>query len=168
MPSRPESPDDVPRRGVGRRRFLQAGGLAVGAAGLASILSARGGSTAVAASGGGSAAAMVRDPDELFEQGWFRQADRGYRRLLVGDPDNAHALARRGYIALLSNEFDAARSFLCQAIRLAPDDTFSRLQLANTFVRQDLLAQAAPLLAGLGGPEHDYERAWAVAYASID
>jgi hypothetical protein len=154
---------------MGRRRFLQAGALTLGGAALAPLVNSNGGvAGAVALSRGGSAAAKVQDPDELFRQGWFREADRGYRRLLVEDPNNAHALARRGYIALLSNEFEAAETFLTQAIELAPDDTFSKLQLANTFVRQDLLAQAVPLLEGLGGTEHEYERAWAVTYASID
>lgn len=123
---------------------------------------------AAALSGHGSATARLRDPDELFRQGWFGKADRGYRRLLVGDPDNAHALGRRGYIALLSNDFIAAETFLTQAIELAPDDTFSKLQLANTFVRQDLMAQAVPLLEGMGGTEHEYERALAVTYANLD
>jgi hypothetical protein len=44
-----------------------------------------------------------------------------------------------------------------------PTTRFSKLQLANTFVRQDQLARAVPLLQGLG----ETERAWAVTYASI-
>jgi hypothetical protein len=147
---------------VGRRGFLQAGALAVGSAALAPLVNARGGVAAAAALHGASPA-NHQDPDELFQQGWFRKADRGYRRLLARDPDNPHALARRGYIALLSNEFDAAETMLTRASKLAPDDTFARLHLADTFVRQDDLAQAVPLLAGLG----ETERAWAVTYASI-
>jgi Aspartyl protease len=153
---------------MGRRRFIQAGALTLGGAALAPLVNASGGVAGAVALSGASAAAKDQDPDELFQQGWFREADQGYRRLLRGDPNNAHALARRGYIALLSNEFEAAETFLTQAIELAPDDTFSKLQLANTFVRQDLLDQAVPLLEGLGGTEHEYERAWAVTYGSID
>jgi transcriptional regulator with XRE-family HTH domain len=160
--------DDAARLSVGRRRFLQAGALTLGGVALAPLVNARGGVAGAVASSGASPAATDQDPNELFRQGWFQKADQGYRRLLRGDPDNAHALARRGYIALLSNKFEAAETFLTGAVELAPDDTFSRRQLANTFVRQDKLAQAVPLLSGLGGTEYETERAWAVTYASID
>jgi Aspartyl protease len=150
---------------VGRRRFLQAGALTLGGAVLAPLVNASAGVAGAVALSGASAAAKDQGPDELFRQGWFREADRGYRRLLVGDPNNAHALARRGYIALLSNEFEAAETFLTRAIELAPDDTFSKLQLANTFVRQAKLAPAVPLLQGFS--EGTKERAWGVTYASI-
>jgi Aspartyl protease len=166
MTSKPGSIDDAARQGVGRRRFLTAGALTLGGAALAPLVNASGeGVAGAAALSGASAAAKHQDPDELFRQGWFREADRGYRRLLRGDPNNAHALARRGYIALLSNEFEAAETFLTRAIELAPDDTFSKLQLANTFVRQDQLAQAVPLLQGFS--EGTEERAWGATYASI-
>jgi hypothetical protein len=79
------------------------------------------------------------------------------------NPNNAHAAARRGYIALLSNEFERAESFLTRAVELAPGDTFSKRELADTFVRQDRLARAVPLLQGLG----ERDKAWAVVYSSI-
>src|SRR5262245_46437362 len=162
-----ENQPEITRQSMGRRRFLQAGALTLGGAALAPPVNVSGGVDGAAALSGASAAATDQDPDELFRQGWFRKADRGYRRLLVRDPNNAHALARRGYIALLSNKFEAAETFLNRAIELAPDDTFSKLQLANTFVRQDQLAGAVDLLSGLGGEEFEYERALAVTYASI-
>jgi hypothetical protein len=111
----------------------------------------------------GADTAEHQDPDELFRLGRFREADRGYRRLLRQDPDNAHASARRGYIALLANEFEAAEALLTRAVELDPDDKFSKRELADTFVRQDQLDRAVPLLQGLG----ERERAWAVVYSSI-
>jgi hypothetical protein len=162
-----ENQPEITRQSMGRRRFFQAGALTLGGAALAPLVNGSGGVAGAAALSGASAAENDQDPDELFQQGWFRKADRGYRRLLVRDPNNAHALARRGYIALLSNKFEAAEHFLTRAIKLAPDDTFSKLQLANTFVRQDKLDDAVPLLKGLGGEEFEYERAMAVTYASI-
>jgi hypothetical protein len=149
---------------INRRKFVRASGLTLGAATLfpLPLLGAGRGSVAEAASEP-QAATPRMEPDELFRLGRFEEADRGYRRLLREDPDNAHAVARRGYIALLSNEFDAAETFLTRAIGLTPDDTFSKLQLANTFVRQDKLAEAVPLLQELG----EWEQAWAVTYASI-
>jgi len=163
MTTQPGSTDNAMRPSVGRRGFLQAGALMLGGAALGSLVNARGDVAAAAPLRRASAPATDQDPDELFRQGRFHQADQGYRRLLREDPDNAHALARRGYIALLSNEFEVAETFLAHAIQLAPDDAFSARQLADAFVRQDELALAVPLLRGLG----ETERAWAVTYASI-
>jgi hypothetical protein len=90
------------------------------------------------------------DPDELFRTGRFDAADRGYRRILRTDPDNAHATARRGYIALLSNRFVDSERFLRRAVDLAPTNNAVRYHLADTYVRQDNLATAAPLLRQTG------------------
>src|SRR5262245_1685628 len=161
-----ENQPEITRQSMGRRRFLQAGALTFGGAALAPLVNGGEGVASAAALSGASAAATDQDPDALFRQGWFRKADRGYRRLLVRDPNNAHALARRGYIALLSNKFEAAETFLTRAIEVTHDDTFSKLQLANTFVRQDRLADAVPWLQ-VPGEEFEDKRAWAVTYASI-
>jgi hypothetical protein len=134
--------------------------LTVGAATLCSLFGAgRGGIDGLSQS---QAATGGLNPDELFRLGQFKEADRGYRRLLRQNPDNAHALARRGYIALISNRFDDAETFLSRAVELAPEDTFSKRQLADTFVRQDQLARAVPLLRELD----EQSQAWAAAYAA--
>jgi Aspartyl protease/Tetratricopeptide repeat len=153
--------EDAAPHKVSRQKFLRTSGLTVGAAALLPLAGV--GGEGLAGSVDAQAARPISDPDELFRLGRFKEADRAYRRLLRKNPENAHALARRGYIALLSNEFETAKAFLTRAIELAPDDTFSKLQLANTFVRQDQLAPAVPLLQGLG----ETEQAWAVTYASI-
>jgi Aspartyl protease len=97
--------------------------------------------------GRGSSAA---DPDELFEDGWFAQADRGYAAVLRKDPGDAHAWAQRGYIALLSNRFGDTERFLRRALRLAPGDQASMARLADCYVRQDDFARAVPLLQQSG------------------
>lgn len=84
------------------------------------------------------------DPDQLFKDGWFTAADRGYARILRGDPNNAHATAQRGYIALLHNRFHDAEKYLTRAVSLG--DPASRQRLAECFVRQDQHARAIPLL----------------------
>ncbi|MUN39365.1 aspartyl protease family protein [Actinomadura litoris] len=89
-------------------------------------------------------------PDELFKAGRFKEADRGYEQVLEGDPDNAHAYAQRGYIALLSNGFADAERFLTRAVDLAPGDSASKERLADCFVRQDQLGRAVPLLRAAG------------------
>jgi tetratricopeptide (TPR) repeat protein len=94
--------------------------------------------------------ALAPDPDQLFKAGRFAEADRAYEFILRTDPHNARALAQRGYIALLSNKFADAETFLTKAITLAPTDTFSKQQLADCFVRQDQLARAVPLLRESG------------------
>jgi len=106
----------------------------------------------------------VADPDQLFTAGRFTEADRGYARILRHDPANAHAAAQRGYIAVLSNEFERAERFLTQALSLAPDDVFSRRQLADSFVRQDRFARAVPLLRQTG---NDADTAAAEQYAAV-
>ena len=110
MTTQPGSTDNAMRPSVGRRGFLQAGALMLGGAALGSLVNARGDVAAAAPLRRASAPATDQDPDELFRQGRFHQADQGYRRLLRDDPNNAHALARRGYIALLSNEFEVAET----------------------------------------------------------
>jgi predicted aspartyl protease len=122
---------------VDRRTFLVGGvGVALTQAGVAP------------ASSGGPAA--TPDPDRLFLAGRFEAADRGYARVLESDPNNAHATARRGYIALLSNRFAAAERFLTAAVRLAPSDRFSMQLLADCHMRQDQFAKAAPWFRASG------------------
>ncbi|SEG19076.1 Tetratricopeptide repeat-containing protein [Nonomuraea solani] len=104
------------------------------------------------------------EPDRLFRAGRFAEADRAYARLLRANPADAHALARRGRIALLANRFERAERFLTEAIRLAPGDAFSKRQLAECHIRQDDLPPAVPLLQGTGD---QMDAAEAVQYASV-
>lgn len=125
---------------VRRRECLRASGTVLG---LAAILPLADASTAHATANG-------PDPDQLFQDGRFAAADRGYARLLEKDPGDAHAWAQRGYIALLSNRFGDTEQFLGQAISLAPGDTVSMSRLADCYVRQDDFARAVPLLRESG------------------
>lgn len=134
--------NDHAHGGVDRRGFLRRAGLVVGASAVLPLLSAQGRATASAV----DSPASSSDPDELFKAGEFTAAERGYARLLRHDPGNAHAAAQLGYIALLSNRFRSAESYLSEAIRLAPGDTTSKQRLADCFVRQDQLARAVPLM----------------------
>jgi predicted aspartyl protease len=133
---------------VDRRKFLRTIASAFSAAALLPLLECRNeaGTTAPAANPSTSGG----DPDQLFRSGRFAEADWGYKRVLAGDPTNVHALARRGLIALLSNEFAKTEHFLRKAIRLAPEDNALKLWLADCFVRQDDFASAAPLLRDAG------------------
>jgi hypothetical protein len=90
------------------------------------------------------------DPDQLFQEGQFAAADRGYAWQLMKDPGDAHAWAQRGYIALLANRFGAAERFLGTAIKLVPGDAVSMSRLADCYVRQDDFARAVPLLRAAG------------------
>ncbi|WP_084773238.1 retropepsin-like aspartic protease [Nonomuraea candida] len=90
------------------------------------------------------------DPDQLFRAGRFAAADAGYRRILARHPDHAHALAQRGYIALLSNRYADTERFLTRAIELAPGDNESKTRLADCYVRQNDPVRALPLLRAAG------------------
>ena len=138
-------------RAASRRRFLRAGGVALGAA---AVLPRAG-------EGRTSAAAAGPDPGQLFEAGQFAAADRGYARLLEQDPSDAHSWAQRGYIALLGNRFGDVERFLGTAIALAPGDTLSMSRLADCFVRQDEFDRAVPLLRAAG------DRVGATLYGAV-
>jgi len=144
---------------VDRRAFLRRAGLAVGAATAVPLL---GGlpSTASAATGSWPDA----DPDRLLQEGRFAEAERGFRRRLHTDPEDAHAAAQVGYICLLSNRFTDAERYLSRAVSLAPEDTYSKQQLADCFVRRDRHARAVPWLRALG---NDFGDAYAALYASM-
>jgi tetratricopeptide (TPR) repeat protein len=144
---------------VGRRSFLRTTTAAFSAAAFLLPLECRSEALATASAAGPSTS--VSDPDQLFRSGRFEEADWGYKRILAGDPKNVHALAQRGYIALLSNRFARAENFLRKAIELAPDDNASKQRLADCFVRQDDFISAAPLLRDSGN------QAAADQYASI-
>lgn len=109
------------------------------------------------------AAAATTDPDQLFSDGWFAAADRGYARLLRKDPANARAAAQRGYIALLGNRFADAEKYLARAISLG--DLASRQRLAECYVRQDQHARAIPLLRATGNPR---DEAYAELYSRLE
>ncbi|GAA2625842.1 hypothetical protein GCM10010411_73330 [Actinomadura fulvescens] len=110
------------------------------------------------------ALASTADPDQLFKAGRFGEAERGYRRLLRGEPRNARALAQLGYIALLANRFGPAETYLSKAVALTPGDVTSRQRLAECFVRQDRLTPAIPLLQSTNRPR---DTAFAEVYSHI-
>ncbi|MEU0569635.1 aspartyl protease family protein [Nonomuraea sp. NPDC005983] len=139
---------------MNRRTFMRQAGLAVGAT-LPHLGATWTGTTT---------STSTINPDELFKSGRFKEADRGYARLLQRDPGNAHAVAGRGRIALLSNAFEDAEKFLTRAVRLAPGDNFAKRQLAECYVRQDRLDRAVPLLQGTGDAS---DAAFATQYASV-
>lgn len=107
-------------------------------------------------------ASATTDPDQLFSDGWFAAADRGYARILRANPSDARAAAQRGYIALLGNRFADAERYLSQAISLG--DLASRQRLAECYVRQDHHDLAVPLLRA--GNQRD--QAYAELYSRLE
>lgn len=146
---------------IGRREFLCRGGLAAAAGAALPLLGSAQRSAARAET------ASPGDPDQLFADGWFAAADRGYARQLRQDPSDEHALAQRGYIALLSNRFAAAETFLAGALRLVPGDTFSQGKLADCYLRQDQFARAVPLLSRTGDQADAVQAAWYAALTGV-
>lgn len=112
--------------------------------------------------GVGAAAATSTDPDQLFRAGRFAEADRGYQRLIQHDPANTHAVAQRGYIALLHNRFPDAEKHLSAAVRMG--DAVSRQRLAECLVRQDKHASAVPVLRST---HHPRDEAYAKLYDQL-
>jgi tetratricopeptide (TPR) repeat protein len=147
-----------------RRTFLRRTGLAAGIGAALPLL----GNTAVraAAAWGANTNQALPDDDtnQLLRDGRFDEAERAFKRALRKDPNDAHAAAGIGYIALLSNRFEDAETFLTQATTLAPNDSFSQLHLGDCFVRQDQLARAVDPLRASGNP---FAAAHADLYASM-
>ncbi|WP_433177522.1 tetratricopeptide repeat protein [Actinoallomurus sp. CA-150999] len=128
-----------------RRRVIAGIGLAAGAAAVAPLLSAS------------ADAAAETDPDALLKAGRFDEAARGYEAILRKDPNNAHAVRQRGYIALLSNRFADAEKYLTSAVRLAPDDKQAKQWLADCYLRQDKYPPAVRLLRAI---DNEPEATW--------
>ncbi|WP_329427115.1 aspartyl protease family protein [Streptosporangium sp. NBC_01495] len=137
-----------------RRAFLRRAGLAVAAGASLPLLN----------SAPSPAFASAGNPDQLFKEGRFAAAERGYRHLLREDPRNAHAFAQVGYIALLSNRFRDAEKHLSKAVDLQSGDVASAQRLAECFIRQDQPARAVPLLQSTGRPR---DKAYADLYSHI-
>ncbi|HEX6527569.1 MAG TPA: aspartyl protease family protein [Streptosporangiaceae bacterium] len=146
------------KHAIERRELLRLGGMAAALPLLGSAMQA---SPAQAAT---AAAVPSADPDQLFRQGWFAAADRGYAQELRQNAANEHALAQRGYIALLSGRLSAAEVFLTRAIQLNPDDTFSVGKLADCYLRNDQFARAVPLLRQTGNAS---DTAQAAQFAAV-
>jgi hypothetical protein len=116
-----------------RRSLLRGAAVLAGTAATGPLL----GGTATAAAGNG-------DADALFNAGKFEQAGRAYEEILKKDPRNLHAARRRGYVALLANQFPDAEKYLKLALTLTPDDKETNYHLADCYIRQDKFGLSAP------------------------
>jgi tetratricopeptide (TPR) repeat protein len=156
------SSDDL--HNADRRTFLRRAGLAAGIGAALPLLGSTAGRAAVQGGGNNDRILPHDDADQLLREGRFDEAERAFKRVLRQDPNDAHAAAGIGYIALLSNRFVDAETFLTKAITVAPNDTSSQGQLGDCFVRQDKLVQAVGPLRASGNP---FAMAHADVYASM-
>lgn len=88
----------------------------------------------------------------LFKAGNFGEAEKASLDALARNPQDAAALTRLGRLALYSNRLEDARRRLEQALALRPDDPGLKSLLAETFVRRDEFALAAPFARAAGDP----------------
>jgi hypothetical protein len=88
--------------------------------------------------------------DELFKAGKFAEAESAYLKVPAGDAGYYRAVLRTGYIALLSNRLEEARSKLSKALEMKPDDQAALSLLAEAWSRSDEFEKAAPLLRTIG------------------
>ncbi|MFI6904727.1 aspartyl protease family protein [Nonomuraea sp. NPDC050394] len=84
--------------------------------------------------------------DELFASGEFAAAGALYRKVLGGDPDHVHALARHAYITLMTGHLPLAKRLLKHVLRLDPGNTRALGNLADALWRADQFAELAALL----------------------
>jgi hypothetical protein len=88
--------------------------------------------------------------NSLFQAGNFSEAEKTYSQLAEQHPKDEDALRQLGYIALLSNQLEAAQRWLEKAVTLEPDDSSAKVMLAQVFYRRDQFSQAASILNKLG------------------
>jgi tetratricopeptide (TPR) repeat protein len=136
-----------------RRTFLRRAALAAGVGAALPLLGSTADRAAAAWGGTTDHHQPHDDPDQLLQDGRFDEAERAFKRVLRQDPNDAHAAAQLGYIALLSNRFEDAETFLTKAVTLAPDDSLAQQRLGDCFVRQDQLARAVDPLRASGTPD---------------
>ncbi len=92
----------------------------------------------------------MAEADQLFQDGYFDQARTAYADVFSQDANNWRAAARLGYIALLGNQLETAQTWLKKADALKPNFAPIQALQAETEMRQDHFAQAAPLMRVIG------------------
>lgn len=91
-----------------------------------------------------------QEPDRLFREGKFSEAEALYSQIQARDPSNFQAALRLGTISLLKNRLGDAKTWLDKALKRKPDDQEAKKLLAQVFYRMDDFARAAPLFRTLG------------------
>src|SRR5262249_50044131 len=87
--------------------------------------------------------------DRLFQSGKFAEARKLYAEIVAQNPKDYSALLQLGRIALLSNRLDEAQNWLEKAKHLQPNDTDTKVMLAEVFYRRDDFQRAAASLKGV-------------------
>jgi predicted aspartyl protease len=96
-----------------------------------------------------AAAASTPSAGALYKEGCFDEARTAYERIAAGHPNDYAAITRLGYIALYSNRFDDAKTWLNKSIALNPGAAGPRYALAQVFYRSDDFRRAATTLASI-------------------
>jgi len=87
--------------------------------------------------------------NRLFQAGKFGEAGKLYSQIVAQNPKDYSATLQLGRIALLSNRLDDAQKWLEKAMTLQPDETDSKVMLAEAFYRLDDFQKAAVALNGV-------------------
>ena len=87
--------------------------------------------------------------DRLFQSGKFAEAGKLYSRIVAQNPKDHLAILQLGRVALLSNRLDEAQKWLEKAEHLQPNDTDTKVMLAEVFYRRDDFQKAAASLKGV-------------------
>jgi tetratricopeptide (TPR) repeat protein len=105
-------------------------------------------SGSVAAQSGATSSTLAK-ADALFQNGNFPEAKVQYQAIAAQNPKDLHATRQIGHIALLSNQFDEAQTWLEKALALSPGDVPSKIMLAEAFYRRNDFPSAAAQLRNL-------------------
>src|SRR5205085_12239938 len=91
----------------------------------------------------------MESADRLFQAGKFDAAGKHYSKIVAQNPKDHSAILQLARIALLSNRLDEAQKWLEKAKTLQPDDTDTKVMLAEVFYRRDDFQKAAASLNGV-------------------
>ncbi len=72
---------------------------------------------------------IVQEAKDFFDRGNYREAEKGYEKILAKAPNNLYALSNLGVVRFRSGKLKLAEEAFRKAIAVAPEDAFSHCTL---------------------------------------
>jgi tetratricopeptide (TPR) repeat protein len=79
---------------------------------------------------------VAQEAKDQFERGNYREAEKGYEKILAKSPSNLYALSNLGVVRFRSGKLKLAEDAFRKAISIAPEDAFSHCTLGIIFYSQ--------------------------------
>lgn len=89
---------------------------------------------------------QARAAKEAFERGLYREAEKGYEKMLSKAPNNVYILSNLGVVRFRAGKMKLAEEAFKKAIAVAPEDTFSHCTLGIVYYQQGKYDEAITAL----------------------